>query len=476
MLNYVPKYFTNRAIALYFIALAAVSLMFIRHVMPLQFMLFGVVAVVGFFYFSNILTVRWREVSGKTYIKNIFLTALVTRAVYVVFMYHYYIITTGYAFESGFADSGHYHWVAWYLSTIAGFANVWEALTDRWVISDTGYVLILTYFYKIFWWGDGFIPYHGAFVILLVRLMQALVSAYMCVLIYKLAKRNFGEGIARIAGIFAMLMPHFFYYSGVHLKETIMIFLTVFFVERTDHLLRSKKYNFINVVVPVVLAGSLFTFRNILGATALIAFLTAIVFTPSKIVGWGKRILVGVWVVAVIIFFIGGRIAAEVEGFWELRDTAQQASMEHRAVRGNEFARYGTIAIFAPMIFVAPFPTLVDTDQDNIKIMNGSNFVKNITSFFTMLGIFLLFYRKKWRDHVLIISFLCGYLAVVAMSPFAISERYHLPSLPFALIMASYGISQMKNQWKKYFNWWTMFIFVVLIGWSWFKLAGRGML
>ena len=75
----------------------------------------------------------------------------------------------------------------------------------------------------------------------------------------------------------------------------------------------------------------------------------------------------------------------------------------------------------------------------------------------------------------MIIAFICGYLVVIAMSSFAHSERFHLPALPFALILAAYGISEFKNKDKLYFNLWLVLIFVAMVGWNWFKLAGRGL-
>jgi hypothetical protein len=112
-----------------------------------------------------------------------------------------------------------------------------------------------------------------------------------------------------------------------------------------------------------------------------------------------------------------------VETYWNARDTNQDASMEFRAKRegGNEFAKYVGTAVFAPLIFTIPFPTMVETPKhENQRLIHGGNFVKNITSFFTILAIFLLFFKyKTWRNHILILAFTGGYLAVVAMSAFA---------------------------------------------------------
>ena len=76
---------------------------------------------------------------------------------------------------------------------------------------------------------------------------------------------------------------------------------------------------------------------------------------------------------------------------------------------------------------------------------------------------------------MLIIAIGCGYLIVIALSAFAHSERFHLPALPFALILAAYGISILGNKQKKWYNYWLILIFVANIAWAWFKLKGRGL-
>ena len=112
-------------------------------------------------------------------------------------------------------------------------------------------------------------------------MIKALLGAFAAVLIYRVASRNFGEETGRIAGIFYMLMPNLIYYTGSHLKETEMVFLVVAFIERADYVIRSKNYNFINIASPVLLAGLLFMFRTVLGATALFAFMTTILLSGN---------------------------------------------------------------------------------------------------------------------------------------------------------------------------------------------------
>ena len=179
-----------------------------------------------------------------------------------------------------------------------------------------------------------------------------------------------------------------------------------------------------------------------------------------------------------MVYFLGGRLATEIEEAWEERHMSQQQSMEWRAERegGNQFAKYASKSIFAPMIMVIPFPTMVETPgQENQRMIHGGNYVKNIVAYFAIFALLMVVLDKKWRDYLWLGSFMLGYLLVVALSAFAHSERFHLPALPVLLIFAAYGIGRQENKHKKYFTWWLVFIFVAIIGWSWFKLAGRGM-
>ncbi|GHT58053.1 hypothetical protein FACS18945_3520 [Bacteroidia bacterium] len=476
MINYLPKYISNRAITIYVAALFVVTMLYMNMAMSWYWFAFGLVEVVGFFYFANRFSRKWLPYSEKLFIKKIFITALIIRVIYVVFSYWFCVFMYDNPLGANPADAGFYDGMAragHNLLSRQGFFTLEEFKqytgADRMAISDSGYPVYLSFIY--FLTDDS---------IFLSRIIKALFSAFMCVLIYHLAKRNFNENVGRIAAIFCMLMPNLIYYCGLQLKECEMVFVVVAFMERADHAMRSSKFTFGNMILPVLLAGCLFFFRTVLGVTALFAFFTAIFLTSGRVIKMGKRIVLGIWILVAAGYFVGGRIATEVEEVWQNRENNQSNSMQWRAERkgGNEFAKYAGVAVFAPLIFTIPFPTMVETPgQENQRMIHGGNFVKNITSFFTISAIFLLFFKwKTWKNHILILAFTGGYLAVIAMSAFAQSERFHLPVLPFALILAAFGVSQMTDEkYKIYLNWWTIFIFIACVAWAWFKLAGRGM-
>jgi len=458
-----PKYFSSKAITVYFIVLALCSLYFYNKVLPIHWIFFGALEVICFFYYSNILTKKWANLNPYFFKKKIFRTALTIRIIYVFFSYAFYLLMTGQPFEFASADAMGYDGEAkWLLDLIqAGQLEVYTKYIEG-NYSDMGYTGYLAFVYAI-----------TGKSILIARLLKALISAGMCLLIYKLADRNFGESTAKIAAIFTMLLPNFIFYCGLHLKETEMVFLTVLFIERADFVLRQRKLNVTLLILTLLVGLSLFLFRTVLGATAILSLAMGFLFLSSKRSGAVKKITFVVSMVFLVFLFRGGNIEKEVVGYWNTKDSNQKTSMEARSTR-NSLSTYGTTAFFAPFFILVPFPTLVNIPtQQNQMMMNGSYFIKSIIAFFVIIGFVRIYKLKKLSNHTLIFSFVVSYLIVIVMSKFAISERFHLPALPFLLILGAFGITQINRNNKKYYIPYIVLITFIIIGWNIFKLAGR---
>ena len=285
-----------------------------------------------------------------------------------------------------------------------------------------------------------------------------------------------------MAAVFCDLWPNFWYYCGTHLKETEMVFLGVLFVEQADQMLLSRQFTAWKVI-PVLLLGALiFTFRTPLALVAFLSLIFSVVMSSSKVVSWGKRIIVGLLSILLIGVVAGNRIEEESRSLFEqARGKQQQENMEWRAKRthGNAFAKYAGKSVFAPLIFTIPFPSMVRPfdGQDVQQLLNGGNFVKNIISCFTIFALVMLLMSGRWREHLLPLSFMLGYLVVLTMSTFAQSERFHQPATPFEFMFAAYGLSiaLTKPKYKRWFTYWCGLMFVACIAWNWFKMAGRGL-
>jgi hypothetical protein len=467
VLTYLPKFVSEKAIMAYLVSLVICQLIFAKYLLPLNFMLIGAVSTVGFFYFSNQKTIQWQKLVEKTFEKRIFWTALALRVVWVVFSYYFYISQTGAPFEFHAADVMAYHSGGQEVRQriLDGTMDDWSMLQNA--PSDAGYMLML---------GIEYLFTNNS--IFIARIIKAIFSAFVVVFIYKIARNNFDEKTGRIAAIFACFLPNFIYYCGLHQKETEMIFFAVWFVERTDYLIRNKNIKLVSIVHILLLAIVLFLFRTVLGAVAVLSIIITFLLSAERKTNWGNRIIGFACVIVFIGFMAGTKIMLEVETVWENRTRNQETSMQWRSQResGNIFSKYGNVAIFAPLMFTIPLATMTKTPtQENVQLMNGANFVKNVMSFFVIFGLFMLFYRKIWRKHLLILSFMSGYLAVIAMSGFAQSERFHIPALPFEVIISAYGLSLFTNKQKTLFNYWIFGVIIAEIAWNYIKLKGRGM-
>ena len=472
MLSFFPNYFTNRMIVLYVMTLIVSLLLFSTFTMMWYNYAIVVIGVAGFCYFSGFLSLKWQFLTEKQFIIRLLLTAFMIRVVWVIFSYYFYIAMTGIPFEFGSADSQVYHMLAYTLrhGLVATGEYVPLFLPPRNIplpFSDSGYAHYLGTVYWILQSDDVFIP----------RILKAVWGAWTCYLIYRLAARNFGEEAGRIAGILCMLMPHMIYYTGLHVKETEMLFLLVAFMERADYVIRSKKFSAINIALPILLAVLLFSFRTVLGAITLFSFMTALVFMPGRVLSGWKRVFIIAWIVGAGAMLVGGPIMQEVEETLEQREE-NRAVFEREGGVANQYvsvvAQSYKIA-FLPAAVIIPIPTVVYTEgQDNLRMLHSGLFVRGAMSFFLFFAVLLMIRRKEWRNHVLILCFYASYLGVISMSSMFFQERFHLMLTPFLLAFGAYGISQATNRTKFYFNAYVVIYFGIVLVWQYLKITGRG--
>lgn len=474
-----PKWLAQYAIMTYVLALAVVSYMYAAYSLPWYYMLSGVIAVLVFFGYGRLMVKQTTVLKihrEKIFERRLFWTAFLIRVLWMGMIYYIFMEAYGNPFGFENADADFYDRMGKYVSkwlsngTFTKEWNLWR-IANRGDISDMGYA---TYVGFVYWLTDN--------SIIAVRLLKCIWSSLTVLLLYRLAKRNFGDQMARMAAIFVALWPNFWYYCGVHLKETEMVFLAVLFIEQADHMLRSRQFTSWKVIPVLLIAAAMFTFRTPLGLVALLALIFSVVMSSARVVKWGKRIIVGLLAVMLVGVTVGNRIEERANTLIEqVQSGQQQSNMEWRGKRehGNAFAKYAGKSVFAPLILTIPFPSMVRPfeGQDVQQLLNGGNMIKNIMSFFTVFALVMLLLSGRWREHVLPLSFLFGYLVVLTMSVFAQSERFHQPVMAFELMFAAYGVSMAvtKKKYKRWFMYWCVLMFIAAIAWNWFKLKGRGL-
>lgn len=431
-------------------------------------MAWGIGTVCFFFLTTWFFHKQWRHDAPKKFIRKVFLTALGIRVVYVGAIILYYYYQTGLAMEYQAADSMRYHQWAIALAKLAREGEF--GIIFRWLnantmgFSDQGYVLYLTTLYTCF---DN--------NILGPRLLKALMSAYMCVAIYKLASRSLGEKTGRLAAVIAVFLPQFIHYTGTYMKEIELLFLTTLALERMDYLVRSKRYTFWNITFPILLTALTFGFRTIVGMILILCFILFILFQERTLITKkAKLISLGAVALITLVFFLTP-IGREMLIMFRINFLTGEVPPIKYEQEGLKFAEYASGKFLAPGFFTLPLTNLVEIANENQKMMNGTFFVKNYLAFFALWCIVVAFREKKWRNFGLIGSFAVIYALCIAFSFAFNSERYHLPVMPCLIIMAAFAMTHFRKKDFAVFYTYNALLVIAIVAWNCIKLAGRGL-
>ena len=476
--NTIPSWIVGKSVVFFFVSMIACWIAF-GYVPEFSLWLVSSISVVLFFYGGKSMSQSWAGTKEKRFLRNIFVAGVIIRVIWVLYGYWFFNMDHYGAVYGETAD------VEWYMpfgKALAqwisnGFDESFEQLRKTWgsAIDDVGYPMWLAIGYLI--WGgfsDAFIP----------MMVKCLIGAYCSICIYRVAKRHFGEGTARLAAIFVCVNPNMIYWCGSMFKEAEMVFLCCVAIDNFDRVLSSgKRFTFRNLLPGMLAALALMFFRTALGLVVFLAFFAHVVMASNRIMSMGKKVLAGVLVGAVLLVAMGDRIRTQSQ---ELINRAQsdrqKINMEWRAERegGNSFAKYAGAAVFAPLIFTIPFPTYnaaLETQYLQMQLGGGS-YIKNIFSFFVILVMVMMLISGEWRRHVFILAYTLGYLMVLVMSEFAHSGRFHMPVWPMMMLFAAYGIQIAKTN-KKVRGWFPTVLVAevaICLAWNWFKLKGRGMI
>ena len=429
----------------------------------------GITSIILFYLLSVNWEKTWKNKDDKAFERSVFLSALLLRLCWVFLYYEFTTVFWGTPWEqpegTKMDSVSYFNESLWAMELLDdGLFGVYlDWISTR--LSDAGYPLLLMVFNKI-----------SGSSILFTRIPNALCDAWTAVLVYRLAKRNFDKNTAQLASIYTVLMPVLIFFSGVTMKESIMLMLTMWGLNLGDIIIRSRKLNVRTILSFALVAGSLFFFREVLLWVMMLAFFGSFALSSPRVKQASQRTIILVLAVTAVLLVAGGTILQQYEGI-----ESQLAMTEDNFVnrsRDNTLVKNLSKGMLFPFLFALPFPTMTDVPGQYVQaIQNSGFFLKNIFSFFCVFGIILLFTRSEWRNSSFLLEFLIGYLIVLGFSSFTHSGRFHHPVICVELIFAAYGLYAIKTiRQAKMFNLFFFLEIVIVIGWNWFKLAGRGLI
>lgn len=474
----IPNWLTGKSMVFFFVAMLGCFAVF-GYPMEFRDAFIAGVSVILFFYGSTQFVRANVKKSERTFKKEVFIAGLIVRILWV--LYCYFIFNPTYHGNT----CGETADVEWYMPFGEAIADWFRGnsklsfmeLLYRWTeaVDDWGYPFWLA-IVNLFTSGesDVFVPF----------IIKAILSSYCAICIYNVAKRHYGEGVARMAAIFVAFNPNMIYWCGNMFKEAEMVFLCCYSIDRFDQTLYSgQRLTFRGLLPGILAASALFFFRAALGAIIFLAVLVHIVMASNRVMSIGKKITAGFLVVVTLLIGIGDSLRMQTESMIQsVQSNQQKENMEWRSRRagGNHFAKYAGAAVFAPLIFTIPFPSFNVALENQVlqRQLSGGAYIKNILSFFVIIVMLMMLISGEWRQHVFILAYTVGYHLVLVMSEFAQSGRFHMPVIPMMMLFAAYGIQIAKTNGKMK-RWFTIVLVLelfVCIAWNWFKLKGRGMI
>lgn len=465
-----PKWLADYAVLAYAAIVFAIVLLFNKHSMALYNWILSFFGVLMFFYFSHKLSRDWRLYPTNTFVKYIFWFTIVLRLIWILFFsqFTYWLWDTPWEQPEGTSmDSYAYYDTAVWFSSLIDEGTFWSVIVEMAQdggVSDLGYPTWLAILSQI-----------GLGSIVWTRIPNCIFEAVVCIMVYRIGRRHFGEDVGRLGAIFTMLMPLTFMYAGITMKESMMIMLMMLAVNQLDQIIQGEKKGLWQVLLGLAIVASIAFFRTSLCLVMIAAFLLGLILSESKRSKWVNRLFIFLLIIVVGLLFAGEALdmqMSELEAGLEM----SEGNFENRS-RGNALVQNMNKAMFAPLIFTVPFPTMVEiSGQTWQQLCSGGNFIKNILSFPCILLFIFLLVQRKWRSHAFPIAVLCGYLAALTLSSFAHSGRFHEPAVPLELMFAAAGLSLCPKIVAKMWKPTLVFEMIVIIAWNWFKLKGRGVI
>lgn len=473
-----PDWLIKNSIGFFLISLLVCWLAW-GHVPQYDLVLTTIISLVLFFYVGKSMSNQFSLLGEKTFLRSVFTVGFVVRILWILYMFfvfnpRYYGSRHGDGADTDwFMDFGKYlsEWISGNsMHTLAEIIDI-----NMSAIDDVAYPMIL---------GIEYLLTGGVSDVLIPYIVKSALGALCAIYAYRISKRHFGEGAARIAAIFVCLNPNMIYWCGTMMKEAEMVFFCCLALDKFDEALSTNSQLTIKALLPGILSGFVLLFmRTTLGLALFGAVMVHIILADKRIISVGKKVAMGILMVLVLSVVVGEHLMEQSKGYIEkAQSDYQHSNMEWRSERsgGNNFAKYASASVFAPLIFTLPFPTFNQAHAGQLLQvqLSGGYFIKNILSFFVIIVLAQFLLTGEWRKHVLLIGYTCAYLVVLVFSGFAQSGRFHMPIWPMLMIFAAYGVQLARTD-KRMRRWFTYALYAevfICLAWNWFKLAGRGMI
>ena len=285
--NSLPNWLIERSMGFFFISLFACWLAW-GHVPQYDLIFTSIISIVLFFFIGRSMSNRFSLLGEKKFLRSVFTVGLVVRILWVLYMF--FVFNPRY-YGSRHGDGADTDWFMSFGQNLSEWISLNSTYTlaeiidiNMSAIDDVAYPMIL---------GIEYLLTGGVSDVLIPYIVKSILGACCAIYAYRITKRHFGEGAARIAAIFVCLNPNIIYWCGTMMKEAEMVFFCCLAVDKFDEALSTNSQLTIKSLVPGILSGFVLLFmRTTLGLALFGAVMVHILLADKRVISRGKKIVI----------------------------------------------------------------------------------------------------------------------------------------------------------------------------------------
>lgn len=410
---------------------------------------------------------NWSKSNETRFIYNLFWSAFIIRVIVMIVLLAVSYNTWSMFYVVGARDEMVYYRVAseavdiWKnLSIGDAYLHIFSSYRED--LSDTGFSTFLMFPVMIF----GQSP-------VVIKVFLSFVGSIAVVRGYKLARLLIDEPAARLAGILLVLYPISWFYSVIMLKEGIMVLLMIETLIMVVKMQKSFKLHYL--ILAMIYITLLFFFRSPI-SILLLMVLGFSFFIQYKVKNLIVNILFASIVIFIYIYFLKstGRYDEYYDQYSNIDEYTQARLSYIESI--NPFVALIGSPVFAALSYISPFPSMVlvpnagGLPHSEYYYHIAGNIFWIVLSFFSVYGLYYSI-RYKRQAMAVLLAFVIGYQFILLKAMMFTSVRFSYPAKPFMLILAAYGIYQLKS--KKWYPVYLAAILVMIVGWNYVRLKGR---
>lgn len=413
--------------------------------------------------------------------RKLFIVSFSFRMVYMLILLFLWYFFTDTPFSIEAVDAFAFHREGVKLASDFSFSYLIDGGYSHFNLDDRFYPFVLGILYSI-----------SENSVVFVRIFQVFVSSLTVVFLYDTIKLIDDEIRARIASLLLTFSGIIVFFTGIHLKETWMIFFLMLMIRSVVFLL-NQKHLILNSLCVAVSLFALLGMRFALFFIALFSIPFYLVFLQRI----GKRkINIFIKTLTIVFITLSSYLIFNHTTYWNFgveettntiigNDEKQTSSGRASRFQSQNIVKMFSAGVIAtPIAFLTPFPSLTRTNINPIARVPqteqwyhiGNLFFWGILSYFYFIGMFLMVKHKVLRKYANFLFLSIFYTVALLVSMYLTSIRFNVIKLFLVIPFVAYGISYANTKIFRYWTPYTVVYCLLVVVWNYLKLARAGLI